>query len=396
MKSKFIGHFKPSKDDFDGMWRQNTFVFDTNVLLNLYRYSEETRNRLLELTSSFKDRVWLPRKVADEFFDNRLDVLGKQAEEYDALFKDLEKIDQALRNTRQHPFVSTSMLENIANLFKTLKSELEDNKDSLLIRLSNDEILQRLGDLFDGKIDSGFTPQELESIYLEGAKRVEKKIPPGFKDAKAKVNCLDDYRIYGDLILWKEILKKSATDRKGIIFVTDDKKEDWWLEAQGRRIGPLPGLIQEFFEETKQSFYMYTVDRFMEYASKFLNTEVTMKMIEEVRDVSDTIMKEAILKLGYICQRQQYTIITEQELIDKLSEYEKLISSDPYAYVGLKNFVVSVLGAQGYEINHSYAIINNLITTGVIKLYETETAFGIAKAITLNECLREVLGKNNV
>lgn len=82
MKSLYIGYFKPSEANFKEMWQSSLIVFDTNVLLHLYRYSEETREQLLTIIGTFKDRIWIPRKVADEFFDNRLEVLGKQIQEH--------------------------------------------------------------------------------------------------------------------------------------------------------------------------------------------------------------------------------------------------------------------------------------------------------------------------
>lgn len=38
MKSKFRGYYKPTDEEFDTLWKNAVFVFDTNVLLNLYRY----------------------------------------------------------------------------------------------------------------------------------------------------------------------------------------------------------------------------------------------------------------------------------------------------------------------------------------------------------------------
>lgn len=66
MKSIYIGYFKPSEADIKDMWQESIFVFDTNVLLHLYRYSDETRDELLKIIDAFKDRIWIPRKVADE------------------------------------------------------------------------------------------------------------------------------------------------------------------------------------------------------------------------------------------------------------------------------------------------------------------------------------------
>lgn len=294
MKSIYIGYFKPSEADFKDMWQNGVFVFDTNVLLNLYRYSEETREQLLKIIGQFKDRIWIPRKVADEFFDNRLEVLSKQIQEYDNVVKTLDKVENDLSNSRQHPFVTSNSLQKVQELFVELKAELLENKEALLARSNDDAILHQVGELFNGKVGDGFSQADLDAIYVEGAKRAEKKIPPGFRDVQSKASSGDNYRIYGDLILWKQILEKASTVHCGVIFISDDKKDDWWLEFHGRKIGPHPYLIQEFHEKTKGLFFMYTVDKFIEYASKFLETQVSSAIIEEVRDISETISAERL------------------------------------------------------------------------------------------------------
>ena len=42
---EYIEYSSKEKND---LWNTATFVFDTNVFLNLYRYSNKTRNQLLE------------------------------------------------------------------------------------------------------------------------------------------------------------------------------------------------------------------------------------------------------------------------------------------------------------------------------------------------------------
>ena len=45
MKDIFKGYYRPSDDEFKKMWEEGIFVFDTNVLLNFYRYKKETKRR---------------------------------------------------------------------------------------------------------------------------------------------------------------------------------------------------------------------------------------------------------------------------------------------------------------------------------------------------------------
>lgn len=56
----------------DKVWQNGVIVFDTNVLLNLYRYNEETRNELLKLMKSYQNRLWMPYQVALDTLEQEL------------------------------------------------------------------------------------------------------------------------------------------------------------------------------------------------------------------------------------------------------------------------------------------------------------------------------------
>ena len=89
---------------------------------------------------------------------------------------------------------------------------------------------------------------------------------PGYKDDgkdEATSSGPTNYRKYGDLVVWRQIIDRAIEAKKGVIFVNDDKKEDWWLVFRGKTLGARPELICEFLEKTGQGFYMYQADRFL-------------------------------------------------------------------------------------------------------------------------------------
>ena len=55
MRDTIKEYIELSDKEKNDLWNTATFVFDTNVFLNLYRYSNKTRNQLIE---SFE---WLNR-----------------------------------------------------------------------------------------------------------------------------------------------------------------------------------------------------------------------------------------------------------------------------------------------------------------------------------------------
>lgn len=69
MKNSFLEYNSLSKDEIQDLWDSAIFVFDANVLLNLYRYSDNTSKRILQIISDLKDRVWLRFKLAWSFIE---------------------------------------------------------------------------------------------------------------------------------------------------------------------------------------------------------------------------------------------------------------------------------------------------------------------------------------
>jgi len=55
---------------FEKVWQNGVIVFDTNVLLNLYRYNKEARNELIKLMKSYQSRLWIPYQIGLEFMAN--------------------------------------------------------------------------------------------------------------------------------------------------------------------------------------------------------------------------------------------------------------------------------------------------------------------------------------
>ena len=57
--------------------------------------------------------------------------------------------------------------------------------------------------------------------------------------------------LYGDLIVWKQTIEKAKESNRDVIFVTDDKKNDWFeAKVKGKRSGPRKELLREFSKES--------------------------------------------------------------------------------------------------------------------------------------------------
>jgi hypothetical protein len=371
MRKLFPGFFRPTPDEFQELWKDCLFAVDANVLLNLYRYSPATRQELEKALTSVKERLFLPHQAAKEFLKNRLNVTAAQADEYAKTIKTIKDLSDTLTNRKRHPFLPEEQHQTFVERFAELCQHLEAQRDSLLSRLTNDEILRFVETTFADRTGSPLGADVMKGLPSEGDYRYQHDIPPGYRDGK-KDSSGDPYRKYGDLIAWKQIIAKAKSDGKSVVFITDDKKDDWWLDQSGRTISPRPELIDEFLQQTGKSFWMYSVEKFVEEASRLSNAPVAAEVIAEIVEVRETSQPEPVRdEVVPSARRRLHPVLSEEELLDELTEF---LASHPSedGSVGLRYFVVNYLGRQDYEINHSYARVNALAEAGKVELFKAE------------------------
>lgn len=284
MKSNFPGYFALSTNRIKRLWDEGIFVFDANILLGLYRYSDATRKEFLSTLEPIKERCWLPHQAVKEFFNNRLTVIGKQEDAYSEIVKSMDEMEGKFRNSHQHPFLSEKVLERLCNDFDMAKRELQKSRDFHTKRIHDDEVLGSLERVFRDRIGEAYQGEELKELIAEGEDRYAKNIPPGFRDGK-KEDPSDETRKYGDLILWKQILDRAKTTNQGIIFVCDDRKDDWWLQFRGKTLGARPELVKEFKQATESDFHMYSSDRFLEFAGEHFDRQISSGAVTEMREM---------------------------------------------------------------------------------------------------------------
>jgi len=288
MKKLFPGYYRPTEEEFSTLWETCFFVLDTNVLLNLYRYSQETSKELLKILKQISVRLWIPHQAALEYQKNRLETISKQLDEYDKIQNLVEKSKKDLENGlnslgKRHPYIKVdSLMEIMRKACKEIEKNLKKLKKKHPDLLQHDNLRDILNALLKDKIGSPYSQKKLEEIYKLGKKRYQQEIPPGFKD-KDK----DGIRKYGDLVLWFQIIDKAKKSNKSIILITDDRKEDWWTKLKGKTVGPRPELVGEMISKANKSFYLYQTDPFMENAQKFLKQEIKKKAIDEVRGIRE-------------------------------------------------------------------------------------------------------------
>jgi len=280
MRARFPEYFDLSQEQFDKLWRTAKFAFDANVLLNLYRYSNDTRESFLAIMREHRDRLWIPHHAALEFLRQRPTVIAGQAKKYEELRKDIAKIRKTLETDRQHPFLSDESQDALFGVFDKVQEELQDGEEKLYSRLQDDPILMEVAKLLDDRVGEAFEDETVGQHLSEGQRRCEEEVPPGYKDASKDENA------FGDYFVWRQILDFSSVNSESIVFVTSDRKEDWWHVVHGRTLGPRIELRREFRSECgDRLFHMYSPEQFLRFAKQHLDVAVSDESIKEVREL---------------------------------------------------------------------------------------------------------------
>lgn len=287
MKKKFPGYYRRDENQLNEMWNNCIFVVDANVLLNLYRYSADTCQKLLDVFKYYHDRLFVPHQAAYEYHKNRLIVISKQMSAYDEVRDVLKKFQRdlvgQLNSYNRHPLIEADGICNeVNNLLLRIDNQLINQKEQHPNLFEADYVLKNITEIFEDKVGDPFSADDLHKIYKEGEDRYQKSQPPGYIDAKNKTG----NEKFGDLILWYQVIEFAKAKGKSIILITDDSKEDWWWKFQGKTVGPRPELIEEIRNKATVDFHMYKPDQFLLHAGQKLRQQVDEVAVEEIREVS--------------------------------------------------------------------------------------------------------------
>ena len=274
-----------------------------------------------------------------------------------------------LQNKKKHPFLPENELPAFKTQVDKLVKLLEQQRETLLTRMTKDEILEFIQQISDKRTGPAFAEEALIELAADGEKRYAAEVPPGYKDGKKDASG-DPYRKFGDLIVWKQLIAKAKSEKKSLIFVTDDKKEDWWIEQSGRTIGPRTELREEFIGEVSKNFWMYTVDLFIEESAKVSKKQVSATVLEEIRTVREEVQAARV----YDDSRYTYQAITPEQMLKRITDSERWAAANAEGFVALQPFVKGHLGTAGYDYSASFDAIRELEVQGLVEIYEHQGA----------------------
>lgn len=304
MKTGFEYYYRPNKEEVDAILRNGTLFFDTNVLLDVFRVEKKSAQTLLKVFDYLKTRVKLPYHVVEEYHKDYLSVLVQQKVYLQNAVASLKDSEKGMIS-----FVKGKDFSKLSKYAKTIMRQALDKASRSVIfsynttikhlenEIQNDLLINKLSTIFTSCVLPALTPDELETIYSEGVSLYLNEVPPGYKDAdKDKKGILknpkgtpikeDPQNIFGDLVIWREIIKYVTTNQVDVIFVSNDVKEDWVCEICNEKHGPRIELLEEFHKKSGgHKILIYSFEQFI----------LKLNMIEKF--IPDTELKEAISSL---------------------------------------------------------------------------------------------------
>ncbi|MCX9191373.1 hypothetical protein C3Y87_08090 [Carbonactinospora thermoautotrophica] len=301
----------------EAFFTQGLIVLDTNVLLDLYRYTQPARTQVLAALRLVADRqgLWLPYQVGLEFIrnreqavKNRVDALAgarnQVKERFRAAVREViearEKVAQLLRELGHDESASAGLAHTVTP--EGVRAALEGWEKELLQRVeqlkqaqdltlqslrTGDPLLPEIAGLFGDRIGEPLPAETVRELVHHAVEyRFPNRIPPGFKDTGKGTKLLQA----GDYLVWEEIVRHAATlpEPRRVLLVTRDTKQDWYeQDAQSGRIRPLPALIDEMWARARARLRIETPQDFYRGTQEFLGAELTEDTYGQVAQVAE-------------------------------------------------------------------------------------------------------------
>lgn len=284
------------------------FVFDTNSLLELYSINFKHAKVILDILKSVRHKIWIPYQVGFEFQKNRLTKIIQRRKEIRNHIDNLNNLYSSIQKISDNKLFKydKSLVEKIKKTNDLLSPNINEIKSLIEYELSNsinvrseDYIRSELDTIFCGdRIGEKPTVDNLKNIIKEAEERFEKKNCPGYKDDNKKdISYYYDFSFenkYGDFLIFNELREKvkSFKDKRNLVFITYDTKEDWWeiVDHEGKKpIGPAVYIKQELLyssESVLKNLVFLTLEDFIDNLPDKGSTETSIKenVVEELRE----------------------------------------------------------------------------------------------------------------
>ncbi|MCF3960410.1 PIN domain-containing protein [Streptomyces fuscigenes] len=288
----FGAYQTPTTSDFTAVLKDGLVAPDANVLLNLYRYTEQARTDLLRTLGALGDRLFVPHQVVEEFWRNRESVITDARSTSTNAAQEMSSHTltavQTLRTWANRVALSdedfTSLRDRLTGVFDEVQKKIteigEGEWQSITPDTGIDPVIPGLERALAGRAGSPFNPEEILKLTEVGGERIKKRVPPGYMDAKK-----DGDGAVGDFFVWEQLLRAASECESDVLFVTGDVKEDWWRKEHGHNRGPRPELSAELRRRGGGRLFLLSPKQFLEVAAPILQLSLQAGSVEDIERV---------------------------------------------------------------------------------------------------------------
>ena len=135
MREALHEFFRPTKEEFEKLWKAALVTFDASSLLNLYGYSADTKKELVGAYQTFSERIVLPYQFALEYSRNRAQVISRQIANFQKAERDLEELLKKHEVKQEQPYLSAKSIGAVEAILK----ELAEGKAKMEGSMASDE-----------------------------------------------------------------------------------------------------------------------------------------------------------------------------------------------------------------------------------------------------------------
>jgi multidrug efflux pump subunit AcrA (membrane-fusion protein) len=280
----FEFYFRPDPTRTEAAFEQGVIITDTNVLLNVLRYSPSARDELLAVLTEIQNRVFVPYQVAVEYNRNRVQVVDDRRAELEQTEAEIEKIRTLVRTT-VNSYASRRIIgeDNIARLDQAARDlssalDLAQQEAEASYDLDPDEMVgfkdtltTQLEVIFGDRVGERPSDSQLASDSAEAQRRQKERLAPGFKDKSD-----------GDYLWWAEVLRSPLIQGRPVVVVSDDAaKGDWRFEQRGMNVGPHPILLADIRRAGGTDLILLTTRDLLKLVQSRNPTKVSSATLDE-------------------------------------------------------------------------------------------------------------------
>jgi len=242
------------KKSIEEILQKAIFVLDTNSLLAPYQTGKDDIEKIRNIYSRLiaENRLFVPEHVLREFAKNRsvkIKELYTNIDSYISLIPSVKSFEYPILGELDAYKALNEARVEVSATIKKYGEFLKELKNGIADWNWSDPVTLMYSTTFTENIIITSTMSQ-DSLLAEYNSRLESDIPPGNKDKSKESNAI------GDFLIWKSIIELGIKEKKDIVFISNDEKNDWLLKANKKSISTRYELVHEFFDETKGNNFL--------------------------------------------------------------------------------------------------------------------------------------------